>query len=243
MTRILITGNCVRYDIAAQLALWLPTARIITADVGMHHTPAENTPLAGLLAESDLLITMSSREETEQIAASFPKNKLSICRIPMIGFAAFHPDICFAVNAETGIATQQVFNSAIGGWAYLQGMQASEAATLFNAQNYQALGYFNAWNRSVTYLRDAFARSDLAPDFAAFFYAVKRDGRFMQTFNHPTPRAITVLCTLICKYCGLQPVSNEPISRGSSPASRLVWPVYPEIAQALGVAGVVIPGR
>ena len=58
----------------------------------------------------------------------------------------------------------------------------------------------------------------------------------MQTFNHPTPGAIAQLCTLICRRYSLQPSSDKPLPVGTSPASRLVWPVYPEIAKILGVA-------
>lgn len=237
MLRIVITANCLRYDIAAQLAKWLPGARIVTGTLPDPENTTATNHLRVLLADADLWLTMGSAEESLQILNGMSTKKPAVCRIPLIGFAAFHPDVCFAVNADTGEATGQVFNSAIGAWAYRQGLSAADAATLFNADHFRALGYFNAWANSVAYLREAFAASDLAEDFAAFFYAVKRNGCFMQTFNHPTPAAIARLCILICQRCGLEPLSDVPLPLSSSPASRLIWPVYPEIAQSLGIAG------
>lgn len=235
--RILITGNCLRYDIAAQLTQWLPAVRIIT-DVlpGADDLQAHGT-LRGLVADSDLWLTMGTAEFTQQFLERMSGTKPAVCRIPVPGFAAFHPDICFAINGDTGVASRQVFNSAIGAWAYRQGLNASDAATLFNADHFRALGYFNAWAGSVAYLREAFANSDLAANFNDFLYAVKRNGCFMQTFNHPTPAAMARLCTLICQRCGLEPLSDSLLPLSSSPASRLIWPVYQEIAQTLGVSG------
>lgn len=236
-TQLLITGNCLRYDIAAQLAQWLPALRIVTVALPDTDDASAAQQLGGLLAKTDLWLTMGSADETAQLLAGMAGPKPAVCRIPVIGFAAFHPDICFAVNAQTGEATRQVFNSAIGVWAYRKGLTAADAASLFCVEHFKALGYLNAWEPSVRYLREAFATSDLAEDFTAFFYAVKRDGCFMQTFNHPNPAAIARLCALICARCGLQAPSNLPLSVGASPASRLIWPVYPAIADYLGIVG------
>lgn len=235
-TQLLITGNCLRYDIAAQLAQWLPALRIVTIALPDTDDASTAQQLRGLLAKTDLWLTMGSAAATQKVLAGMASPHPAVCRIPVIGFAAFHPDVCFAVNAHTGEATRQVFNSAIGVWAYRQGMHVADASELFNAGHFRALGYFNAWAPSVAYLREAFATSDLTEDFAAFFYAVKRDGCFMHTFNHPTPAAIARLCALICARCGLQAPSNLPLSVGASPASRLIWPIYPEIADYLGIA-------
>ena len=128
-----------------------------------------------------------------------------------------------------------VFNSAMAVWAYQHELPVSEAATLFTPERFKALGYLDAWPSSVTYLKQAFAASDLADDFSNFFYALKRAGCFMQTFNHPTPRAITALCALICQRTGLKPISQHPLPVSNSPASRLIWPMYPAIAQRLGM--------
>lgn len=236
MLRIVITANCLRYDIAAQLAKWLPGARIVTGTLPDPENTTATNHLRVLLADADLWLTMGSAEESLQILDGMSTKKPAVCRFPAIGFAAFHPDVCFAVNAETGKATRQVFNSAIAVWAYRQSFSAKDAAAWFTAHNFKALGYFNAWDSSVTFLRDAFAASDLAEDFASFFYAVKRQGCFMQTFNHPKPLAIASLCRLICQRTGLQTTHQQCVEEGSSPASRLIWPVYPEIAQNLGLA-------
>lgn len=237
MTRALISGNCLRYDIAAQLSAWLPGLEVITSilpDVtgaaGMRH-------LSAMLARTDLWIVMGSAEDAEKALAELPTSdaaRPAVCRIPVLGFAAFHPDVCFAMNADAAGGVPPVFNSAIAVWAFRQGLSVEDAASLFKPAHFRALGYLNAWQPSLTYLKRAFAASDLAEDFSAFFYAIKRHGCFMHTFNHPTPATIATLCALICKRCGLIPASLTPLPANASPASTLIWPVYPEIAQRLG---------
>ena len=238
-TQLVITGNCLRYDIAAQLSQWLPDLRLVTSPLPDAQEPSAlvTQSLRDLLAKTDLWLTMGSAAATQKVLAGMTAPHPAVCRIPVIGLAAFHPDICFAVNAETSEATRQVFNSAIGAWAYRQGLGANDAVALFDADYFRALGYFNTWETSVTYLRNAFLASDLAEDFATFFYNVKRQGCFMQTLNHPTPTAIARLCALICARCGLQASSDQPLPVSGSPASRLIWPVYPAIADHLGIPG------
>lgn len=238
MTRALISGNCLRYDIAAQLAAWIPGLEVVTDTLPDLRDTAAIARLRGLLANTDLWITMASADACAVVLSESngpTSHRPTVCRIPIVGFAAFHPDICFAIDNSTGQATRQIFNSAIAVWAYQHELPVSEAATLYTAERFRALGYLDAWPSSVAYLKQAFAASDLADDFSKFFYAVKRAGCFMQAFNHPTPSAIATLCVLICQRAGLKPVSLHPLPASNSPASRLIWPVYPAIAQRLGM--------
>lgn len=238
MTRALISGNCLRYDIAAQLSAWLPGLEVttgilpdVTDAAGMRH-------LSAMLATTDLWIMMGSAEDAEQALAGLPTAETArpaVCRIPVLGFAAFHPDICFAVNGANGHGAYPVFHSAIAAWAYRHGLSEPETTRLFTTENFKALGYLDAWQPGVAYLKGAFATSDLAGDFNTFFYAVKRMGCFMQTFNHPTSATIAALCALICQRCALRPTSLAALPAKDSPASRVIWPVYPGIAERLGV--------
>lgn len=238
MTRALISGNCLRYDIAAQLSAWLPGLEVTTGILPDVTDAAAMRHLSATLATTDLWIVMGSAEDAEKALAGLPTSdaaRPAVCRIPVLGFAAFHPDICFAVNVATGHGAYPVFHSAIAAWAYQHGLSVPETTRLFTTDNFKALGYLDAWQPSVTYLKRAFAASDLAEDFSTFFYAVKRMGCFMHTFNHPTPSAIATLCALICQRTGLKPVSQHTLPVSNSPASRVIWPVYPGIAERLGV--------
>lgn len=235
MLKILITGNCLRYSIASQLLQWVPDLKIVSLATPIND--AEALRLKQALIDADVWISMGLSNEVLKDLINHKTPAVKTLRIPTIGFAAFQPDICFLTTDETGKTAQPVFNSAIGAWAFCNQLSRSEAALLFNVKNFAALGYLDAWQSSVTYLRESFAQSDLSNDFAAFFYSVKRhgDGCFMHSFNHPTGFAIAELCRLICKRINVDVSDWAVLPDMNNPATQTQWPVYPEIARTLGL--------
>ncbi len=118
------------------------------------------------------------------------------------------------------------------------GADPFDAARLFTAETFRALGYFDAYRADIDPLRAAFARSSL--DFSGFWLRAKRMGVFMHTINHPRAEVLTLLAKLVAVELGATPdVLDEPIERYviDELVRVVVWPVYPEIAVHLGVPG------
>lgn len=235
MIHVLISGNCQRYAIAAQLSLWFPNWQIVTVDTNCADVESigkESLPLDSV--NIWICIGQLAATQKSNIQAAFPG--LKILSVPAVGFAAFHPDLCFVQDRRKGQSPPQIFHSAIVAWAYRNHCKPEATLGLFNAATFKDLGYLNAWPESVHYLKRAFQASALAPDFEAFFLAVKRHGCFMHTFNHPKAFAITLLTKLICQKLGEPLPSNaRDLDDNATALSATQWPVYPEIAQHLGV--------
>jgi hypothetical protein len=108
--------------------------------------------------------------------------------MPIIAFHAFHPDLCYARNPESGNLTNYHYKSASAAWAYDHGKETGATARLFNREIYGRLGYFDHWDREIQTLRAAF--SDCGLDFSRYIFAVKRTGLFMHSINYPMRHAI-----------------------------------------------------
>ena len=166
-----------------------------------------------------------------------------VIRLPSIGFSAFHPDICFVSTDAIHPRSDPPFHSAIAAWAYRHELSLAQTCALYQPQHYAALGYFSAWDASVAYLEKQFQLSDLAVYFEPFFLAIKRQGCFMHTFNHPKPFVITLLCQTLCRHLGITPEGSAILNEEDSTLSALDWPVYPEIALMLGLPSAALGWR
>lgn len=161
---------------------------------------------------------------------------LKFLRVPSIDFRAFHPDLCYARSVVDGRFTTDNYNSAIAVWAYNNGLEAKDTAKLFNRDTYFRLGYFHLWDYSLQELRTAFNTCGL--DFSRYMLAVKRNGLFMHSINHPTVYAIGELAkSLALKMGAPSSLLQRDLKLGDSLISGAVWPVYPEIADHYSLPG------
>jgi hypothetical protein len=161
-----------------------------------------------------------------------------VIEIPSLTFAAFHPDIVIAVTtAGTYFRGLADYHSAIALWAWRRGLEPAEAAALFQPEVMAALGYDRYWAPAVEAVRHEFAASSL--EWAPFWARLKREGVFMHTINHPALPAVALQGKAVAAcVTGRDAIWDEPIERYADDHLReVVWPVYPFVAEALGVAG------
>jgi len=244
--QILISGNCQRYPLASALARHYPRAQIVALEEprGIARD-AQARSLLGALTVARVWVTQGSRADVAHWTELAGGHRPQVIRVPAIGFAAFHPDICLVANGDGGDGGNLIapaFHSAIAAWAYRHSLPTKTACGLFAEQTYCALGYFGAWDASVAFLKRAFMDSDLAQDFDAFFLRLKRGGVFMHTFNHPRQEAMELLGELLAALMEAGEQAPEAAARIAARQDQHVlaqtdWPVYPPIANRLGLAG------
>lgn len=234
MRHVLITGNCQRYAIAKQLAYWFPMWSI-TVQEAPTSNPNEvlKASLSAALQNTSLWLAIDGASWVKDMHSSLTTGAM-VLRIPSIGFSAFHPDVCFVTTDSLHPRSDPPFHSAIAAWGYQHQLDPAQTCGLYRSDNYAALGYFSQWHESVAYLEKQFQQSDLALYFEPFFLAIKRQGRFMHTFNHPKPAVITSLCQYICQYLGIAVERSAVLSEDDCTTSALDWPLYPEVAMMLG---------
>jgi len=164
---------------------------------------------------------------------------VQVMQIPTITFAAFHPDIVYAFQenriVKSGLNSD--WNSRILMIAYLEGLGQSEAVSLFRADVFDSVGYFDSWSDSATDLAESFSRCDF--DFSRWMRAVQRSGVFMYGVNHPVQFALTELAIQISEKMADRTHEQmfELHKLTKDYLAHIVWPVYPEIANRLGLQG------
>ena len=149
-------------------------------------------------------------------------------------FTGYHPDLTY--YGDRGVRLQSAmgdYNSRIALISYLQGVSIDETTKRFNDATYQRLGYYDQFQAS----HDELLRRDEANDvrFAADFFAVAKRSLPLYTVNHPTATALASLAEMIAQAAGQDRPAIDPDFVRNPLAEGSIWPVYPEIASALGL--------
>lgn len=159
--------------------------------------------------------------------------------IPSISFAAFHPDIQYAFVGGAVIKSglDSDWNSRLMLWAYMNRLSMKSTEKLFRENVFEELGYFDEWDRSSKTLRKSF--DECGFDYGRWMRSVQRTGVFMYGINHPMQIGLSQLAIQIAER--VFPNSHVDIEDlhtfTTDYLSHIVWPVYPEIGDHLGVEG------
>jgi hypothetical protein len=159
--------------------------------------------------------------------------------VPTVTFAAFHPDIQYGFIGgkvvESGLGSG--WNSRILLWAYMNDLKEQEARELFREAVYRELGYLDEWMPSRDLLKRGFEKHGF--DFGRWMQSVQRDGVFMYGINHPLPKALSNLAVQIIErnFASMHQREDDAHRFVTDYLAHTVWPVYPEIADELGVDG------
>lgn len=229
--RILITAFCQTPGLASAMKLLFPGVEVFTR-AALERKSATTEDVAHLLGQIDVWINIEAGADFftgAPFAGSHPN--LTYLSIPLIEFAAFHPDVCGAKGRGGNID----YTSAIAVWAYKNGMSPDQAAGLFNRGTFANLGYLSEWERSVARLRKAFTASHLAADFERFYLRIKRLGLFMYSATHPRAAALAELAKLIALKLGQDIMVRDADLPVLDALSHFIWPVYPDIAENLSL--------
>ncbi|MBS0368544.1 MAG: hypothetical protein JSS57_05000 [Proteobacteria bacterium] len=185
----------------------------------------------------DFWVTIVPADACTRTVERIPRFRPKVLRIPAIGFSAFHPDLCYAQDKTSGALTAHHYNSAIAAWSYRNGLSPDDAARLFDHQVYADLGYLDQWAAGRGLMQQMFQAAGLEAAFEGFFRTIQRSGCFMHSINHPTIFVLEQLSKIVAGQMGARP---EQLARPLTVRDGLtdtVWPLYPEVADALSLPG------
>lgn len=143
---------------------------------------------------------------------------------PVTHFSGYHPD--FLRLEKTGC-------SHIALAAHAMGMSQARAAELFNSYIYSALGYFDEYDKAESFALQVGQASGF--DLSNMLQPVNGQA-FMHIPTQPTIGFWMRFAGLLCSSVGLE-YDADAASPIDEPAGELVWPVYPELAEQIGVEG------
>jgi hypothetical protein len=222
-----VISNCQAFGVAnaVQALTGIRTTSLTIADL-------EKAPEEDLERYADADILLVARKASRRISGHRIEAKASW--IPMISFNGYHPDVVYLQRGGTrakGVLGE--YHSALAFAAFRCDRSVRSTVELFNAETYRQAGYLDAWDPARESLFRQFKASGLALEDR--FYAWSRSTPFMHTVNHPAIRVLTDVAAAALREIG------QPIERATefpdNLANGAVFPVYPEIGEALGVPG------
>ena len=237
--RLGVVGNCQGPLWVQALSLMLPGAEVRLLWDGT----ANATPVAFLESVAHGIDRVIMMEWTDLSLAPELNDAIRdrVTTVPSIVFPAFHPDITFLQHAGAVIASGQGqgadWNSRIIAWAYLTGRPRRVARELLRDETFRVLGYYGQWDESCEHMRTATTRCGL--HFETWLDRSLSTGVFMHGWIHPRSIAVAALAhQLVGRDFAPAAMSAAVAERYmNDPWTNYVWPVYPEIALALGVEG------
>jgi hypothetical protein len=239
--RIAVVGNCQSFGVAYAMKLLDPTARVDHYSA-VAKALADIDLLARTLATYDYVFTQDFPShivkggDSQELLRRIDNATL----FPTVSFAAFQPDLVYLLDAQNGnkalSGPLRPYHSALAVFAYRIGLSAKQANALFNANAFEAVGYFDIWNSAAREFLDNARRYDL--DLSQELMNWSRRGVFMYSIVHPKPFVLADIARRLFAKRGLS-VRNENFDDYAIDdlARAEIFPVYPEIAARFGLRG------
>lgn len=178
-------------------------------------------------------------QQVTEIAGSAGRTALAVIATPRFHFSGLHPDATWPgpTGKRLGLPLGDA-NSAILLAAWRDGLSEREAISLFREEVYDALGYFEMFELSRQALIEECARTgfDAAPLISGWL----ERGPFCYLPLHPTIQVLGDIAAALLRAAGV----HDGALVGQVVKDRLAhsgtWPIYPEIARRIGLAGDTI---
>ncbi|MBI5921859.1 MAG: hypothetical protein HY847_09405 [Betaproteobacteria bacterium] len=241
--KIVVTNSCQTAGISTCLQLIFPRDKIVSAQFPRVENEESLSRFAEILRGASHWVT----EGHWDILEKYPTTEVfQVIKLPPIYFAGFHPDVVtpepvngqvFGVIDEGLLAGVWGANSALTLWGWKNGLTVDSTIKLFNVRNFYALGYVDLWHDNVNALREIYLACDI--NFDTLFNRWRRGGIFMHTHSHPKISALCSVAKVVSMKLGkAADVMELPLENlVSDQLTGWVWPVYPDIADALSVRG------
>jgi hypothetical protein len=236
--RIAVIGVCQVHAMRDAFAQLLDDAEVIAFEAEPMYKLGNFDRLRQRIAACDYVFAQDLGERFGPLArVDMIEKGQKFTALPGIVFSGFHPDCTYMnVDGKSYASPVGMLHSPLIAAAHALAVPAERVERLFNAIVFRRLGYFEEFAKSRDFL---FARADavgfdLRHDFTAWLAA----GAFMHTPTHPKACALASLARLAAVSVGLVPPDTAaPYPADDFLAHGTVWPVYPPLAEAIGVPG------
>jgi hypothetical protein len=241
--RLAVVGHCQSAGVARALQLMHPSAIVDHYPV----IPGARLPfalLAQTLATYDHVFAHEFAEghirggDSDKLRALTPNVRM----LPLINFAAFHPDSVYVGQWGPGPAIFSplgAYHSALALFAFRKGLSLEMAQALFNDNVFRAVGYFGIWDASRRELL-AECKEVSGLDMSAEFMSWTRRGVFMHTINHPKSFVLTDIAKRMSQQVGLA-IPDLDFARYEidefADEIHPIFPIYPPVAAFFGERG------
>lgn len=228
--RWIVISNCQTYGLAHSLQMMADDLIVKPVDMGEYQ--ANIGHYNSTIREFDRVLIGLGAEAI--CGADFSRAR-RVDRVPELVFTAYHPDMTYVLDGKLVVnGPIGAYHSIIAFAAYRAGYSVVETLLLFDRRVYAACGYFDCWAPA----RDSLVAycKDLGYDISQEIRRWGRNEAFMYTNNHPRIRVLYDIARIYLEREGYTPRVSDVLPHDNL-ASSSVFPVYPEIGDALGVPG------
>lgn len=230
-TRVLVVSNCQTFGLAGCMN---NIGVGVQADGLIVHEAVGKTPAQAEALMAEYTHVFALPMVAQEWAGLAGGEKLRT--IPTVYFDAYHPDLIYVGHAGGPVASPMGgYHSALALGAFHHGMSVAQTLALFNARTYRALGYLDAWEQARAPLVAVFRGLGMGA-LEAHFPRWCAPGSFMLTVNHPRLRVLSSIAAEALRGAGLE-MAHEEAEIADTMMNGPVYPVYPEVGEAYGVAG------
>lgn len=233
--KVTIIGNCQGDSLAVCLRAMNPALDvefILITDLRNGNRKAED-----ILALSDRVFI---QPHVKADLVDFPEDKISY--FPAVAFPAFHPDMTYVTGVrkggdkETVHSPMVIYHSAIALFGYINGVSIDDLCGWYNRYVFNKFGYFDVWDLARA---DLLAEGELANMPLGHMFELWRSrGNFMYSFNHPRLTVMADIARALLVREGIPVINHNVADYLDDPLRGMsIWPVYPHIAERLGLQG------
>ena len=238
MRRIFVLGNCQAQGLSEWMRAMVDGVVIENASIA-GVAPGDPTALGwpALIDAADTIFCQLTDEQLTAYGLPLPEAVVMTGKtyvpLPVVAFKGFQPDCTYVfTGGQPAVGAMGPYHSAITAAAFLEGLSAERAIGLFNTFTYAALGYFDEFDAAYTVLKEKALAMGL--DLSA---ALQRGApSFMHTINHPSTWILGEVARQGLARAGLDAKRDVPAPHDHL-GDSFRWPIYPEIAARLDLAG------
>ncbi len=235
--KIGLIGDCAVPALGVALKHLVPQADVVALKAIDVSTSGRFEEAAHALERCDLFFARGLSEKyglfgSDRIRDRFP----NVRRLPRLLFTGFHPDCVYLDHARGSVHCPVGYNSAIAAAAFALGLDVADTLGLYDTEVYRQLGYLDEFAKAYAFLDREFEACGL--DMGEIFPSWMDRAPFMYTINHPRPHVIASLAFVLARREGLIDAGHRPPELLYDDLSRYtIWPVYPEVGDAIGIGG------
>jgi hypothetical protein len=193
--------------------------------------------IAKIVAEAEIVFAQRVpwADEVRTVLSRIGRSQVPVVSAPRLKFSGFHPDLTMGAAGKFPWLPMGTAHSAILLAAWRDGLEPEDALTLFRDEVYEELGYYQAYASSRKALLKECAACGL--DANRLLESWEHSGAFFYVPLHPKMNVLWDIGFELLRSAGLYD-GKKPDLREEDPFStNLIWPIYPEIAEKLGLSG------
>lgn len=236
MGTIIGVGNC-----QLQGMIQCAAAALGLAPAYLHPSDFEADPrrFLKLLPNAEMVFVQRTvwAKMIRKMLASSERPNLPVLEAPRLHFAGFHPDVATSEKSagKSPNLPLGTVNSAILLQAWRDRLSEREAVSMFRDDVYRAIGYYDAYETASALMAEECALSgiDVRPMMERWLKA----GTFFYVPLHPKIHVLCDIAFALLRKARIFNGDSADVNVDDPLNENVIWPVYPEIADRLGIEG------